>query len=227
MRVASYNVHDCVGRDGVYDPLRIIKVIEDLNADIIALQEVTLDDAGEIMQLIGEHTGMNAIDGTLITRGIGCYGNVLLGRMPMIMQGVHHLPQRGRELRGVIQAEISWGDQAIRVFATHLGLSRAERRQQIAYLAQLCDTGEAPAILLGDLNVWYGPSELRPLVESGFHHYSVRSFPTWPRPLFSLDRIMVQLPLKVEACARHVAGRAQQASDHYPVVAEISLLRDV
>ncbi len=37
--VASYNVHKCVGTDGVFDPNRILEVVLELDADIIALQE--------------------------------------------------------------------------------------------------------------------------------------------------------------------------------------------
>lgn len=226
MRVATYNVHDCVGRDSVYDPLRIISVIQELNADIIALQELTLDDAGEIMQLIREHTAMFSVDGTLFTRGIGRYGNVLLSRRPFVMQSVHELPERSRELRGVIHAEIEWNHQTIAVFATHLGLNRGERRQQIEFLTELCKESGPPAILMGDLNVWRGAGELRPLADIGFFHYSVRSFPIWPRPVISLDRIMVQQPVMIESCVRHEAGKVRQASDHYPLVAQISLLKD-
>ncbi len=222
MRVATYNVHDCIGRDRVYDPLRILEVIRQIDADVIALQEMTLDDAGEILQLIVEYTGMDILDGTLIPRGIGRYGNILLSRIPIRVAQIYQLPQRGRELRGVIRAELSWEDQVIRVFATHLGLSRRERRYQIDTLASLCGSAGPPAILLGDLNVWYGPAEMKPLVKRGFFHYAVRSFPNWPRPIFALDRIMVQKPIRIKSCIRYQTGQANMASDHYPLVAEIS-----
>ena len=37
--VASYNVHKCVGTDGVFDPGRILDVVLELDADVVALQE--------------------------------------------------------------------------------------------------------------------------------------------------------------------------------------------
>ncbi len=60
--MATYNVHACVGRDGRHDPERVAKVVTELDADIVALQEFTypanvaletrspvvLDDAGSI-----------------------------------------------------------------------------------------------------------------------------------------------------------------------------------
>jgi endonuclease/exonuclease/phosphatase family metal-dependent hydrolase len=41
LRVATYNVHECVGRDGRHDPERVARVIDELDADIVALQEFT------------------------------------------------------------------------------------------------------------------------------------------------------------------------------------------
>ncbi len=41
LRVATYNIHQCVGRDGIENPRRIADVLGEINADIVALQEVT------------------------------------------------------------------------------------------------------------------------------------------------------------------------------------------
>ena len=41
LRVATYNVHACVGTDGRHDPDRVASVITELDADIVALQEFT------------------------------------------------------------------------------------------------------------------------------------------------------------------------------------------
>ena len=40
MKVASYNIHKCRGADRLVRPDRIIDVIGEIDADIIALQEV-------------------------------------------------------------------------------------------------------------------------------------------------------------------------------------------
>ena len=37
--VASYNVHKCVGTDGRFDPERTFRVIHEIDADVVALQE--------------------------------------------------------------------------------------------------------------------------------------------------------------------------------------------
>lgn len=64
MKVASYNIHKCRGSDGMTRPDRIVGVIRELGADVVALQEVDrrfgrrgglLDPAA-----IRHETGMNS-----------------------------------------------------------------------------------------------------------------------------------------------------------------------
>ena len=37
--LASYNMHKAVGLDGKRDPHRVLKVLQEIDADIVALQE--------------------------------------------------------------------------------------------------------------------------------------------------------------------------------------------
>jgi len=63
LKVMSYNVHACKGSDGTISPDRIASVIDDSNADIVALQELDcgrerssgIDQAKEIARLVGMH----------------------------------------------------------------------------------------------------------------------------------------------------------------------------
>ena len=41
-RLVTWNVHRCVGRDGRCAPERIARLLAELNADIIALQELDI-----------------------------------------------------------------------------------------------------------------------------------------------------------------------------------------
>ena len=45
MRIASYNIHRCIGCAGQHNPQRVAQVLQSLNADIIALQEVGFETA--------------------------------------------------------------------------------------------------------------------------------------------------------------------------------------
>ena len=85
LRVASYNIHRAIGRDGRYEPGRILRVAQELNADIIALQEVDFprQDHAPIAPWLAQKTGMIAIGGPVWSReGVG-YGNALLSRYPV------------------------------------------------------------------------------------------------------------------------------------------------
>jgi endonuclease/exonuclease/phosphatase family metal-dependent hydrolase len=223
VRVATYNVHDCVGRDGRFEPERIAEVLAELDAEVIALQEVTLDRAGELIGLFETATALRATDGTLFERGVGRYGNVVLTRQRVTAMRLQDLSCVGREPRGAIDVVIEMDGGPLRVCATHLGLSRTERRRQIDRLcALLCGTPGA-TLLLGDFNVWWGSTALAPLTAGGFDQVRVPSFPTWPSPVISLDRIFALSPLSIGRCWRHDSPLARIASDHFPLLAELQI----
>jgi endonuclease/exonuclease/phosphatase family metal-dependent hydrolase len=225
LRVATYNVHDCVGRDGAYAPDRIAAIVAELRADLVALQEITLDHAGEVVALLERITEMQAIDGTLFERGVGRYGNLLLSRAPVAAQGLHDISFAGREPRGLIRATVAAKGTVYVVLATHLGLSRRERRQQIRKIVALLPNEDLPVILMGDFNIWEGSSAFRPLIDLGFITTRTRSYPTWSRPFLPLDRILVRRPGRI-LTSRHQGGRLGRiASDHFPVIASLELAR--
>jgi endonuclease/exonuclease/phosphatase family metal-dependent hydrolase len=70
LRVASYNIHRAIGRDGRYEPGRILRVAQELNADIIALQEVDFprQDNAPIAPWLAKNTGMIAVAGPVWSR---------------------------------------------------------------------------------------------------------------------------------------------------------------
>ncbi|MFZ0792070.1 MAG: endonuclease/exonuclease/phosphatase family protein [Chromatiaceae bacterium] len=223
MRVATYNVHDCVGRDGRFGPGRIAEVLAELDAEVIALQEVTLDRAGELIRLFEAATALRATDGTVFERGVGRYGNVVLTRHAVTAPRLHDLSCVGREPRGAIDVVIEMNGGPLRVCATHLGLARSERKRQIDRLCALLCGRPGAALLLGDFNVWWGSTALAPLAAGGFEHVRVPSFPTWPCPVISLDRIFALAPLLIARCWRHDSPLARIASDHFPLLADLQI----
>lgn len=223
LRVATYNVHDCIGRDGAYAPDRIAAIVAGFSADVVALQEITLDHAGDLRALIEQTTGMHAIDGTLFERGVGRYGNLLLVRGGVGQQALFDLSHPGREPRGLVRlTQQALGGQ-VDFCATHLGLGPGERRRQFARLAEYLAIAERPTILLGDFNVPFGSLAFRPLLRQGFQRTVVRTYPTWRQPLLALDRILLSHELAFARHWRYREGAVRIASDHFPLLAEIDL----
>ena len=225
LRVASYNIHDCVGRDGKYSPERIADVILEMQVDVVALQEITLDHPGELVNQLEKTTGMLAVDGTIFDRGVGRYGNVLLSRYGVHEQRLHDLSYSGSEPRGVIDTVLMIDSHPLRVLATHLGLTSPERVDQIRRLADLLSGDLHPTVLLGDFNVWLIMRPFAELRNLGFRYTDIRTFPTWPFPMLPLDRIFVRAPVMIRRSSRHRSPNSSIASDHFPVVADMEIAR--
>jgi endonuclease/exonuclease/phosphatase family metal-dependent hydrolase len=226
--VVSYNVHQCVGRDGRGDVGRIARVLSDLDAQLIGLQEVGTDllgiTASSQMEYLAQSTGLQAIAGMTFEKKTGPFGNVLLTGWQVLASRVHDLSVPGREPRGAIDAELDIAGHNVRVMVTHLGLRAAERRYQARRLLEILSHGPHRfVIMLGDINEWVLRS--RPL--RWFHVRfgtppAPRTYPSW-LPLFALDRIWV-LPREVLLEVRtQNTPLTRIASDHLPVKALLRL----
>ena len=53
LRLASYNVHRAIGRDRRCEPERILAVVREIDADVLALQEVEAHDNGGDLEVHG------------------------------------------------------------------------------------------------------------------------------------------------------------------------------
>lgn len=220
--LASYNIHGCVGRDGRYDRGRILDVLQEMDCDVVALQEVeTLRDGMDLLAYLAAGTGTTAVAGPTMAAGEGHFGNALLSRYPALDVERLDLTYHRREPRGALGVDLDCGRGVrLRAVATHLGLWPRERRFQVRRLLKLFHTPrEWPAVLMGDLNEWllWG----RPL--RWLHAYFDRSpaLPTFPSllPVFALDRILVHPHGSLEAVQVHRTRMARAASDHLPVTA--------
>jgi len=228
LRVATYNVHGCVGRDGRHDPDRVASVIADLDVDVAALQEFTypLDVALETRTpvVLTSLTGYECALGPTRRNARHCFGNVLLTRHPI--RHVHRLDLSiaEREPRGALAATIDAGGVELRVLAAHLGLRMSERRFQVRQLLKYLDSVEdTPLVVLGDFNDWLpGRSVVHVLDKRLGRPERPASFPV-SHPVLRLDRIWVSPMAALRRITRHSSARAREASDHLPIVADIDL----
>lgn len=226
--VASYNIHRAVGMDGQRNTARVTAVIDHLDADIVALQEVEwgLPAHEAWLEHYAERRGYTMIADPNIEDHRGRFGNVLLSRCPVIEADRIDLSVDRFEPRTAIAAVVDIQGVAMRVIATHLGLRARERRQQTASIAgYLAARENGPAMLLGDLNDWrWASRSIRPVLELFDKAPSPRSFPS-RRPLFALDRILFRSIADHPRVRAETHPLARMASDHLPVAARFRLGR--
>lgn len=237
VRVATYNTHKCRGMDGRIRPERIVEVLREIDADIIALQEVMCREGGRQednqARYIAEELGLHAELGENRRYRGGAYGNLLLSRLPIHHARNHDLSVVGRERRGCLRTDIRLADNSVlHMFNVHLGTALFERRIQTRELSRRQiftnpDLG-VQRIILGDFNEWTRdlPSEyLAQHFESAnslIQDPRTRTFPGF-MPFLALDYIYFDRGMQVENVMVHRSRMALRASDHLPLVAEFSL----
>ena len=226
LRVATYNVHACVGTDGRHDPDRVAAVIGELDADIVALQEFTYPAsvALETRQPV-VFTALDRYECALgPTREIAtqCFGNALFTRHPIVEVHRIDLSMERREPRGALAATVDVGGAQVHVLAAHLGLRVRERRFQVRQILKyLNSVRDTPLVVLGDFNDWLpGRSVVHVLDRVLGRPPRPASFPVfWP--IVSLDRIWVRPTGALTRIFAHRTPTSRLASDHLPVVADI------
>jgi endonuclease/exonuclease/phosphatase family metal-dependent hydrolase len=226
--VVSYNVHRCIGFDRRRRAGRIARILSDLGADIIGLQEVDSRSDGRAesyqMRYLADATGLQAVGGPTMLKENSEYGNVLLSRYPVVNLRHIDLSVPGREPRGAIDAEIAIADKTLRVIVSHLGLGLAERRYQVKRLVELLESsGTCPVFMLMDHNEWLPMSlTLRELNQILGKPRAVRTFPA-RLPLLGHDRIWVKPSDACVRVQRCLTPLTLIASDHLPIKATIDI----
>ncbi len=222
--LATYNVHGCVGRDRACDPSRIVQILRELDADLVALQEVesTMEGGWRFLDYVSRETGMTAVAGPTLERSRGHYGNALLTHARVIDVRRIDLSHPRREPRGALDVDLRLDGRDVQVVITHLGLQPWERRLQIKQLLNLFPHNpEKPTALMGDFNEWLAWG--RPLRWIHGYFGAAPSPATFPAnfPLFALDRIWVHPPEALVRLEVHHTRYSRRASDHLPLRAVV------
>jgi len=224
IRVLTWNVHGCVGRDGVRDPNRVARVLEAAQPDISALQEIdgrTRAAADDPFSYFGELFGWTTVSARTLTAKDGHYGHIVLSRWPIESLGEIDLSMRWREPRKAIVGAIQVPGARVLVIAVHLGLLPFERRRQFARLRERIETiGEGPLIVLGDFNDFPRRLDQHLLSPSLAVTPPLATYPS-RLPLLPLDRICFRAPLDLVTAA--TLNDVEHVSDHLPLVARLCL----
>jgi endonuclease/exonuclease/phosphatase family metal-dependent hydrolase len=226
LRVGTYNLHSCVGGDRRYDPERTLRVLRELDADVLALQEVGgyLHDGVEQIHFFEQKLGMHAMAGPNLTRRGTQFGNALLVRGKVLRSQLVDLKVLPFEPRGAIDAVVETGLGRLRVVATHLGLFPRERRRQIEILAKMLEQEpQALTVFMGDFNIFGPERTVLKRIGAPRRLPKLYSFPA-RLPLMSLDRIWTIPNERLMTRAVHRTALSRIASDHLPVVADITMV---
>lgn len=220
----TWNIHGAFGRNPRFDLVRVVELIRRWDPDIVALQEVDSRRAFAAgtnpFEFLPGAVGVYGIGAKSLVTEDGEYGQMLISRWPFRHHVERDISYGEREPRRAICADVETPAGALRVIATHLGLSLRERRSQARALVELAD-GAVPVVVLGDFNDWFWPGSIRGLLSrllDGRTRY--RTFPAW-LPMFGLDCIYCR---PAGALAESFIDRdARALSDHLPVIADLAI----
>jgi endonuclease/exonuclease/phosphatase family metal-dependent hydrolase len=236
LRIATYNIHKCRGLDRRVLPERIADVLAEVDADVVALQEVVRFDSGlrseDQARFLADELGYDIAFGQTRFHSGGRYGNVVLTRFPIRDHSNYDISVRGREARGCLRTDIQLGPETLHVFNVHFGTALTEHRRQARLLFDRRivsrDHLTGHRIVLGDFNQWL-PGTVSKTLTRHLEFADIRSHlqrsRTYPGifPLFNLDHIYYDRSVRLERLRLFRNRTSLVASDHLPLVADISL----
>ncbi|MEX0716488.1 MAG: glycosyltransferase [Planctomycetaceae bacterium] len=240
LRIATYNVHSCIGLDGRLSPRRIARVLAAAAPDVIALQELDvgrgrsgfIDQAEQITRALEMefhfHPSFRIEEEQ--------FGTAILSRLPieLVRTGILPCGRAWREPRGALWIEVEVDGEPVQIVNTHLGLSAAERELQIDELLGPEWLGriepEQPVVLCGDFNMLPRSrgyrriaARLRDVQTVVDRHSPLR---TWfgPFPLTRIDHVFIGDRLRVRRIEVPRTRLSRIASDHLPLVVDLEVL---
>jgi endonuclease/exonuclease/phosphatase family metal-dependent hydrolase len=243
-RIMTYNVHRCVGVDGLLDIGRVAEVIARERPDVVALQELDVGRArtggvDQALAIAGE-LGMHVQFHPAFNIAEELYGDAILSTAPIEVRHAGALPTspsvRGLEPRGALWVAVELDDCRLQIVNTHLGLVPHEQRAQADALMSRAWLGHPdctdPAILVGDFNATAQHSTYRRIssrladAQAAVRRAGrrIRTFPS-RMPMLRIDHVFVSRSVKVTAAYAPRHALARVASDHLPLVVDFRIDR--
>ena len=219
LRLMSYNVGGLRG-----DQAALAAVVRSLRPDVLVVQEAP-------RRLRWRHRCADLarrVDLVYAAGGLPGLGNLLLVDLGVRVHDTWCLRYPltpGRHMRGAALARCSAAGSTFVVAGTHLATDPAERPGQAAVLAKALAEVQVPIILAADVNEEAGGEAWTTLADGRVDAASASAGATFPAagPAQRLDAIFVDRRLAVTGGRVVDTPEARRASDHLPVVADITL----
>lgn len=240
-RIVTYNTHRWVGIDRKISYKRIADVLASTGSSIIALQEARIGriSKGEPNQLemLARILSMELHFQPTIKVFDEQYGLAILTKNSSKIVKAEYLPSiavgAGMEKRSALWVEVQEGKHNIQVINTHLSLRATNRNLQAKSLLSeewvSSAQKQGPVILLGDFNA-PTRSKAYKLIKEDMSDVQLAESVDKARPTFHvrmpfmrLDHIFLKGDMEVLRAGPWVTPISKIASDHLPLVADISL----
>lgn len=243
LRVLSFNIHTGIGTDGALDLARTAAAIRGTGADVVALQEVDVhwdarsdfrDQARDLAGMLGMRVFFAPIyDLDPLTPGAPRrqYGVAVLSRFPVPHTENHEITRLSTQepdpvpepAPGFAEAVVVVRGVPVHVYSTHLDYRAdpAVREMQVADMLRIMSEDRGPRLLLGDFNAEHEAPALAPLwtvltdAAPGGATYPAGA------PTKRIDFVTVSDGVRVTSAT----VPETLASDHRPVLAELSVRR--
>jgi endonuclease/exonuclease/phosphatase family metal-dependent hydrolase len=223
LRIVSYNVNSQRG-----DGAALVELVRGLEPDIVVLQEAPRRLRWRTLNAhLAHRLGLVHAAG-----GAPSLGNSVLTsyRVRVHESWCVQFPLTpGRHMRGAVFIRCTIGAAAFVVGGTHLATDPAERPTQAAILRRVMGEVELPLVLAADVNEEPGGSAWRTLADgmtdagsAGADGGPAPTFPA-PAPDRRIDAVFVGKGLSVRAVSVADGVLARRASDHLPVVVDLTL----
>ncbi len=222
MRVVVYNVRGF--RAGVD---RVAEVADELRPDILLLQE---SGGRRALKRFAREVRMDAAADprTPLRRRVKI---AVLVRSPWrIVSHRLHRFERSRPFypRGALIAQVGRAGRRLWVVSIHLGLAPVERRRHVEELTDLARGLAGPVLIGGDLNELPGKRAAAWLADRYWDAWDKAgegdgaTFPA-ADPTARIDFLFASEQVSVRAASTANSGAARTASDHRPVVVDLSI----
>ncbi|MEK7572354.1 MAG: endonuclease/exonuclease/phosphatase family protein [Patescibacteria group bacterium] len=240
LKILSWNIWAGTYLDGV------IEFLKNIDADIIALQEVVEDDRRNIIEIIAKKLGYeyaHAVDMNMPLKFLPGqksddkrtikYGNAILSKYKITNSNIYELSKVKEFRRLIIEVDIKIEDKTLHVFSVHLkhNHQKPSEIQDLEAENLLKLLSEKNTIVMGDFNALPEDTTIKKMSKTLINTEKNSATPTWSvykegctgclveDIKYKLDYIFTSKDIKSDFFKVYES----KSSDHLPISAEIEI----